>query len=649
MANTGSSSASTPVDVPSLEVILPSALLASIIAKLDLSSICSVAATCKTFKVCAAQVLSFLPNFHLLDLAPSVDLLKPLLPPNPHLRSLKVDCSRLDDSSIAQLIRPSLHEICLHNCQDFTGELLSAIGNQCKNLRSLYLSSVAEKGARGIDMSDFEKLLGGCSLLESLSLMFDVSLDPSYFAQLWLMASTHLTSLEIGYIPSGTVIEALTPIPGLPQPPAQILPSVLPSIQKLCLVVDYVTDTLVGTISECLASLTHLELRDAPVWEPAIEFDLTNSGFQLINQSGKLKHLSLVRSQENLQTYFRRVNDLGVLLMADKCSLMESISLGGFCRVTDTGIRAILHQCSSLQKLKLSHGAKLTDLVFHDISATSLSLTNVSLRWCSLLTNHAIVHLAYNMDLRVLDLRVCRNIGDEALRAIGSLRKLMILLLDGSDISDTGLSHLGKKVMGSLVSLSIRGCRRLTDKCIHSIFNANSGKTLQSLDLSNIPNLTDNGILLLAKSRASISELRLRECSRIGDISVVALASMQVEDGGWHGSRLQLLDLYDCRGITPLAFKWFKKPHFPRLRWLGLTGSLNRDLVDALGRSRPFLHMACRGEELGTRYCDSLDGLDFRDYEELDESEQWMLEDEGEIDYEEMEEEENDVQHMELM
>ncbi|KAF5203461.1 F-box/LRR protein [Thalictrum thalictroides] len=332
--------------------------------------------------------------------------------------------------------------------------------------------------------------------------------------------------------------------------------------------------------------------------------------------------------------------------MADKCSNMESISLGGFCRVTDTGFRAILHQCSSLQMLKLSHGSQLTDLVFHDISATSLSLTNVSLRWCSLLTNHAVVCLSKNMDLRVLDLRVGRNIGDEAMKAIGSLCKLMILLLDGSDITDTGLTYLGQLVKGSLVSLSVRGCKRLTDRCIDAIFDGSSAKALQNLDLSNIPNLTDHGILSLAKTRVSISELRIRGCPHIGDTSVMALASMQVDDGGWHGSRLRLLDLYDCRRISALAFRWFKKPYFPRLRWFGLTGSVNRELVDALARSRPFLHIACHGEELGTRCWDSFDGLQRHDYEEVDELEQWMLEGEVEGDYEYMAEVESDAEEM---
>ncbi|XP_022725257.1 F-box/LRR-repeat protein 10-like isoform X2 [Durio zibethinus] len=591
---------------------LPTALLATIMTKLDVSSICSLAVTCRTFSSCASHILSFLPHFHILDISPTMELIKPLLPPNPHLKSLKLNC-------------------------DFSGKLLSEIGSRCKDLRSLYLGSVAEKRGRAIHISDLEELLGGCTQLEALNLMFDISLFLRHnFARVWTLASEKLTSLEIGYISSVMVTELLSPNVGPHQCPNQIRPSVLPGIQKLSLSVDYITDTMVGTISKGLILLTHLELRDAPLIEPRVTFDLTNSGLQQINQHGRLKHLSLVRSQEFLITYFKRVNDLGILLMADKCANMESICLGGFCRVTDSGFKTILHSCSNLYKLKVSHGSQLTDLVFHDIAATSLSLTHVSLGWCNLLTNHAIRSLVCNLDLKVLDLRDCKNLGDEALRAIGSLCKLKMLLLDGSDITDVGMAYLQHGIIGSLVSLSVRGCKKLTDKCISALFDGSYKLQLQELDLSNLPNLSDNGVLTLAKHRVPIAELRMRQCPLIGDTSVMALASMQVDDDRGHGSSLQLLDLYNCGGITQLSFRWLKKPYFPRLRWLGVTGSVNRDIVDALARNRPFLHVACRGEEIGTDPWNDLDGSYMHDYEELDELERWLQEGEDESDDEEM-------------
>lgn len=45
---------------------LPTALLATIMTKLDISSICSLAVICRAFNSCASHILSFLPNFHIL-------------------------------------------------------------------------------------------------------------------------------------------------------------------------------------------------------------------------------------------------------------------------------------------------------------------------------------------------------------------------------------------------------------------------------------------------------------------------------------------------------------------------------------------------------------------------------------------------------
>ncbi|KAH7690126.1 F-box protein containing LRR protein [Dioscorea alata] len=615
--------------------LLPSALLATILSRLDLRSLRFAAATCSSFRSAADHVLSFMPSFHFIEIAPTLDVLRPLMPPNPYLRSLKMDCRRLDDSAIGLLARASLHELCLHNCERLSGKLLSEIGSKCRDLRFLSLSSLAERRRLSILFSDLKELLRGCSTLESLSLVFDISaFSHPEFAQVWAGASLKLTSLEIGYIPMTMLTELLESTVASRQSPHHVKPSIFPSLQKLCLSVDYITDELVTSISNGLVSLTHLDLQDSPIIEPATEMDLTNAGLPQINAHGKLKHLSLIRSQEFCFTYFRRVNDLGLLLMSDTCASLESICLGGFCRATDTGFRALLHSCSRLRKLRVSHGSQLTDLMFHDISATSLSLTHVSLRWCNLLTNLGITGLSSNTNLSVLDLRDCRKLGDDALKALSSLSKLHILQLDSTDITDLGLSYLSSGTC-PLISLSLRGCKRLTDKCISFIFGGTFGRFLQVLDLSRLPNLSDNGILSLAKSRVPILELRIRECPRIGDTSVMALASMQIE-GGSYGSSLKVLDLFESGGITPRAIQWFKKPYFPSLRWLGVTGCLNRDMVDALARSRPFLHVACLGEELGPGYWDASAGWYRHEEDEMDEFEQWLLDGEDGIDDEDM-------------
>uniref|UniRef100_A0A1J3JZP2 F-box/LRR-repeat protein 10 n=1 Tax=Noccaea caerulescens TaxID=107243 RepID=A0A1J3JZP2_NOCCA len=623
--------------------LLPAALLETIMTKLDVASLCSLASTCKTLRSCVTRVLTFTPNFHVFNVSLSMETVRPLLFPNQKLSSLKLDCGRLGNSAIDILVRPSLREISLQNCRDFSGDLISEIGRKCKDLRLLCLGSVAEKVGRTINRCALEDLLNGCSHLEVLALMFDLSLylRPSD-GPIFELVSDKLTHLELGHISSRMMTQLLTSTETSRQDSNKpVTSTVLQNVQQLRLSVDCINDAVVKAISKSLTSLIDLDLRDAPIEDPRQVSDLTDSGLQEINQNGKLKHLSLIRSQEFHPTYFRRVSDQGMLFLADKCLGIKSICLGGFCRVTDAGFKTVLHSCANLSKFSVYHGYKLTDLVFHDILATTLSLSHVSLRLCHLLTDHAVQKLASNLDLENLDLRGCRNLRDEALKAISHLPKLKVLLLDGTDISDTGLSYLKEGVWGSLVSLSVRGCRNLTDKFMITLFDGSSKLALRELDLSNLHNLTDAAIFALAKSGAPITKLQLRECRLIGDSSVMALASTRVYEDECPGSSVCLLDLYDCGGITQLSFKWLKKPFFPRLKWLGITGSVNRDIVDALARRRPHLQVSCRGEELGNDGEDDWDSADIHQHTEAqeDELEQWILGDEGDVEMEDAEDE----------
>ena len=70
------------------------------------------------------------------------DLLRPLLPPNPSLRSLRLDCARLEDDAIGCLARSSLHELLLLNCENISGRLLSKLGTTCRDLRYCILQSL---------------------------------------------------------------------------------------------------------------------------------------------------------------------------------------------------------------------------------------------------------------------------------------------------------------------------------------------------------------------------------------------------------------------------------------------------------------------------------------------------------------------------
>ncbi|OVA00621.1 Leucine-rich repeat [Macleaya cordata] len=567
-----------------------------------------------------------------------------------NVRSLKIDCGRLDDLSFDHVLQNSLHDLYLYDCQNFSIQLFLEIGRRCRDLRCLYLNEI-----KVFDMSALKELLSGCSKLESLSLCFVSRLPHSItirnneleqvreiiqsrgiedeeslrklqlnetneFDQVLSWAPKQLRNLLIECKLNTEVLQ----------------PNMLPNLQKLCLTVSRISDTLVNTITTSLLQLMHLDLKDISEEIDDVENDLSNLGLQRINENGRLKYISLLRVGCN---YFKNVNDKGVIQMGDKWSSLETVSLGGFRCVTHEGFKFIFSKCRGLKKLRIWKGRTLIDdeQVPSDAPTT---LTNICLRYFSNLKDSVFGYLATNKNLRVLNLRHCKNLRDSGMKALSNLHKLEILSLDHTNISDTGIYLLGSVVRSSLTTLSVRGCTRLTDSCLISIVGGSSGRALRNLDLSGLPKLSILGIKFLAENAVSLIELRLRSCVGIGDDSIQALAETQFDEGGgWVGRRLKLLDVSYCN-LTESWFQWFTVAYFPQLRWLGIYhhnnysghGYLERGLID-LKNKRPLLQIACRhphsleagseidSQELGISKWDSTDGdgMQWHDREEIGE------------------------------
>ncbi|CAN6290760.1 unnamed protein product [Urochloa humidicola] len=178
---------------PAMDAALPAAVVATILSRLDVRSLLLAAAACRGLRACASHALAFLPSFHLLEVALPHDLLRPLLPPNPSLRSLRLDCASLEDNAIGCLARSSLHDLLLLNCNKISGRLLRELGATCRDLRVLSLNSLGEHRGLVVTFSDLQELLNGCSQLESLRLALDFStFDDPNFGRVWASASESL-------------------------------------------------------------------------------------------------------------------------------------------------------------------------------------------------------------------------------------------------------------------------------------------------------------------------------------------------------------------------------------------------------------------------------------------------------------------------
>lgn len=619
------------VDTESALEQLPRSLLHCIISKLDAASICAAAACCRVLRSCAGEALGTLGAIALVDIRTEPAVVERLLAGNTCLNNLSLDCSKMDDGIINTITRAELHTLCLWGCHQFSAKLLCGIAMRCPLLKVLSLElGWHEDRQEVISFSTaLEMVLQRCGKLESLTLRSESScFDSGAYAAIPRLVASGLNVLEIGFIAEREAKQVLN----LGDEFRLLARASHPfsALEKLSLVLDRITDSLVGLIASRLPCLLELELRDAPFEEPLQAFDLTNWGVQQIGACSKLQRLSLVRSQDWTQTVsFKRVTDLGILLMAERWSNLESIKFGGFSRITDVGCRAVLHSCLKLHTFELCNTPQLTDLAFHDLPATPLGLECVTLASCGLLSDFSIRHLAFCTKLKSLNLKGCKSVGDGSMKAIGSLSKLVVLALNGCDVSDSGLSMLGTGV-APLSSVSLRGCQRVTDAGIAALLAGSLACSLESLDLSAIPSLTDNAAIAIVRGRMPVLvEFRLRDCPLIGDTTVISLASAFLNgfDSGYGGT-LRLLDLWNCQGVSAVSLGWLKKPYFPKLRWLGLGWNLKPESVASLAEARPLLHICSDGAELGDMFSGETEEVQPRlVHEEVDELERWMGDD----------------------
>ncbi|PHT44153.1 F-box protein At-B [Capsicum baccatum] len=122
------------------------------------------------------------------------------------------------------------------------------------------------------------------------------------------------------------------------------------NLRSLSLVVDVISDNLLITVMHSLPCL-ELDLEDRPFMEPSV-WDMTNIGLPALKFCECLIVLSIVRSERNYPS-FKRVKNIGMFHVSERCRRLESVKLGGFAKVTEAGYSSILHSCQNLKKFEV--------------------------------------------------------------------------------------------------------------------------------------------------------------------------------------------------------------------------------------------------------------------------------------------------------
>ncbi|KAL2475919.1 F-box protein At-B [Abeliophyllum distichum] len=595
--------------VPPLEGLpLPDTIIFSeIFSKLDLESLCSLACVSRALRSIVSQALSTLPSLDLSAVSLNGEILDRIIPKFRGLKSVTIDCLRLDDSSVIDILGPHLQELNLLKCASLSYNILSSIGKRCPNLRILVLELEGETSPE-IFKKNLIEMLKGILCLESLSIKVrGTDLDAYDLTCIDLFLPQTLKLLKLQPVNEQDAILFVKVLGDGKNNPGQFVNFSIPSdlgctcftLIRLSLVLNVISDELIISIANSLPLLVELNLEDRPSTEPKLPRDLTNTGLQSLGLSQHLTSLSIVRSRLNYPVSFKRVNDLGVMLLSESCRGLESVKLGGFSTVTDAGFSSILRSCYNLKKFEVRNAPFMSDLAFHDIIGVISPLTELRILSCNLITSEAVAELAASTMLEVLDTYGCRSIADHCLDYISCLSTLTTLNLGGADITDRGLAVLGNGGL-PIVRLCLRGCVRVTDRGIFSLLNGGEKikKMLSSLDIGHMPGISDRGIQTIVSSAQAITELCMRYCFHVTDAALKMLASKRSD----RINLLQRLDLYHCTGFSIGLSVLLQNSSFRGLRWLGVGSTslvTGRDDCTVICEMRPWLTVCFEGCEVG--------------------------------------------------
>ncbi|KAM3327565.1 F-box protein At-B-like isoform X2 [Capsicum galapagoense] len=261
-----------------------------------------------------------------------------------------------NDSSIINILSERIEDLSLLKCSHLSYDILRAIGERCPNLRRC--SEFAACEAPELFKEKLAEMLQKVPLLELLSIkirgtsrdVFDLQQTDVPLFVSWL--------------------DAVRKIPCF-------------NLRSLSLVVDVISENLLITVMHSLPRL-ELDLEDRPFMEPSVR-DMTNIGLPALKFCECLIVLSIVRSVRNYP-YFKRVKNIGMFHVSERCRRLESVKLGGFAKVTEAGYSSILHSCRNLKKFEVLTSPLLSDSVFDNMIGVASHLERWKLLFSSICT-----------------------------------------------------------------------------------------------------------------------------------------------------------------------------------------------------------------------------------------------------------------------
>ncbi|KAJ9169877.1 hypothetical protein P3X46_018025 [Hevea brasiliensis] len=238
-------------------------------------------------------------------------------------------------------------------------------------------------------------------------------------------------------------------------------------------------------------------------------FGLTDNGLSLVATGcPSLMVINLSRCN---------ITDVGLEALANGCPALKQINLSYCPLVSDSGLRALSQACHQLQTVKMSccreiNGIGLTGcsptLAYIDaescnletkgimgiVSGGGLEYLNVSGISCSIHEDGlAAIGSGFATRLKILNLRMCRTVGDHSIMAIAK-----------------GCPLLQEWNLALCHSVMISGWKSIGSNC----------KKLEKLHVNRCRNLSDHGLQALREGCKRLSVLYISKCCRLSSTAI---------------------------------------------------------------------------------------------------------------------------------
>lgn len=244
------------------------------------------------------------------------------------------------------------------------------------------------------------------------------------------------------------------------------------------------------------------------------------------------------------------VTDDAIAVLAATSRKLQGVNLEGCKKVTDEGILALARSCSYLRRIKLCELEEVTSLSISELVSKCPLLIEIDLTQCSCITDLAARDIWKNsLQLRELRLGQCFHITDQGFPVTPRLAQLPTNAGSNAQGTENNLAHVRYQSVPPLL---------ITQPLVH----------LRQLDLMHL-NITDDAVDGIIANSPKIRNLVLAKCTALTDKAVRSICNL--------GRHLHCLHLGHAAAITDESVILLAKS-CPRLRYVDLACKFQRQV-----------------------------------------------------------------------